>query len=115
MSSRPIYVIDEFETKPGQGPALIKYYLGDYAPSAVERGMTLERILVSPPVWMDDQPNTVTITWTLPHVGAWWRMSATGRYDPEVAAWWEGASPMAAKRSRQFSVEHHDVEAFSNV
>ena len=46
--------------------------------------MTLRDVLVSPPIWFDDQANTVTITWSLPSAQAWWEMTWKGRPDPTL-------------------------------
>ncbi len=50
--------------------------------------MTLRDILVSPPIWFDDDINTVTITWSLPGPQAWWEMTWQGRPDPTLGEWW---------------------------
>lgn len=115
MTEATLYVIDEFDVLPGQGEAFLDYYMTHYAPGAEKRGMTLERVLVSPPMWLDDQSNTLVITWTLPNVGAWWQMSFMGRYDPTVADWWEGADKMVSRRTRKFASASNDVKGLSNV
>lgn len=115
MSDATLYVVDEFDVLPGQGEAFVDYYMTHYAPGAEKRGMTLERVLVSPPMWLKDQSNTVIITWTLPNVGAWWRMCSMGRSDPAVLGWWEGAEKMVSRRSRKFAAASTDVNEVSNV
>ena len=50
--------------------------------------MTLRDVLVSPPIWFDDQPNTVTVIWTLPSAQAWWEMTWQGRPDASLGEWW---------------------------
>lgn len=70
-----VYVIDRVVTKPGQARVFVDRYLAEYAPGARSRGMTLERVLVSPPIWFDDRSNTVTVTWSLPDPQAWWQMT----------------------------------------
>lgn len=36
-----------------------------YLPNASRRNLTLDNILVSPPLWSADESNIVTITWTV--------------------------------------------------
>jgi len=115
VSDELIYVIDEFDVLPGQGEAFLDYYMTGYAPGAEKRGMTLERVLVSPPIWLEDQSNTVIITWTLPNVGAWWGMCSLGRTDPAVLGWWAGAEKMVSRRSRKFAAASAVVSEMSNV
>ena len=69
-----VSVIDR-DHAPGRAREFIDRYLAEYAPGARERGMTLRDVLVSPPIWFDDQPNTVTVIWTLPSAQAWWEMT----------------------------------------
>ncbi len=115
MSETTIYVIDEFVTRPGEGEALLERYLDGYGNGAAERGMTLERVLVSPPLWLRNQSNVVTVTWTVPSVGAWWQMSFMGRSDPELAAFWEEIGELVETRTRRFATTVKDMEQFSDV
>lgn len=50
MSDRTIYIVDRIVLAPGSAQRFIDAFLDDYAPGARSRGMSLERILVSPPV-----------------------------------------------------------------
>lgn len=91
MANGAVFVIDRVVTRPGCARRFVDTYLAEYAPGARERGMTLHDVLVSPPIWFDaseGQVNTVTITWTLPDVRAWWEMTWQGRPDPAVGEWW---------------------------
>ena len=59
MSATPkVYVVDELVAKPGDGRVLLDAYMADYAPGARARGMTLEQVLVSPPLWADELEHT---------------------------------------------------------
>lgn len=115
MANETIYVMDELVARPGTARALLDAYMARYAPGARARGMTLERVLVSPPMWLEDQSNMITISWTLQGVPAWWQMTAMGRTDPAVTAWWEEADAMLVSRKRSFASADADVEALSNV
>ena len=49
----------------GKGRELLAAYKERYVPGAQARGMVLERIVVSPPVWFADASNRLTISWTV--------------------------------------------------
>jgi hypothetical protein len=107
----PVYVVDELVARPGQGKRLLDEYLAHYAPGATARGMALEQVLVSPPVWMDDQPNTLTIIWTVAGAEGWWAMRLGASADPGVAAFWDGAGERLLSRRRSFAAAPEAVEA----
>lgn len=115
MSGERIFVVDRVMTRPGRAREFVDAYLADYAPGARRRGMTLERILVSPPLWSDDQANTVTVTWTVDGVGAWWDATRAGRGDPTPARWWAAMDELIVERSREMAAAHEDVEVLGRV
>lgn len=90
-------------------------YLNEYAPAARDRGMTLRDILVSPPIWFDDQSNTVTVTWSLPSLQAWWEMTWQGRPDPTLGPWWEGIGDLVETRGRSVAAAANDVDRLCDV
>jgi hypothetical protein len=110
-----VYVIDRVRTRPGCAKSFIDLYLGEYAPGARDRGMTLRDVLVSPPIWFDDQPNTVTITWSLPSPQAWWQMTWQGRPDPTLGQWWAGLDVLVQHRTRSVAAAAGDVDALCDV
>jgi hypothetical protein len=114
-STQTAYVLDEITAKPGKAKALLETYLSDYAPAARERGMVLDRVLVSPPLWMDEQPNTLHITWTIAGAPGFWSMSHQGRRNPAVRAFWDSVEPLIETRSRRFLAASADVEAMCDV
>ena len=105
-----LYVVDEIVARPGDAKALLDAYLERYAPGARERGMVLDRVLVSPPLWLDDGCNTLTISWTLAGVPAWWHMRMLAGADAAVAAWWSEVDARAERRQRRFMAAGEDVE-----
>lgn len=115
MTNETIYVVDQVVARPGQARAFLKAYRERYAPGAQARGLVLERVLVSPPMWLEDQSNTLTITWTLQGVPAWWQMSSQARPDPAVAVWWAEVDDMVVSRKRLFMSAVEDVEVLSHV
>lgn len=108
-------MIDRVVTRPGCARRFVDTYLGQYAPGARERGMTLRDVLVSPPIWYDDHSNTITITWSLPGVQAWWQMTWQGRPDPALAEWWSSVSELVQERSRSFAAAADDVDDLCDV
>ncbi|WP_294047992.1 hypothetical protein [Sphingopyxis sp.] len=110
-----VHAIDEIVAKPGEGKALLEDYLARYAPGARARGMTLEQILVSPPMWLDDQSNTLVFLWSLAGAGAWWQMRFVGGNDPDVGAWWADADARAVSRRRFFASDPADMERLCDV
>ncbi len=115
MADGAVYVIDRVVTRPGRARDFIDFYLAEYAPGARARGMTLRDILVSPPIWHDDQPNTVTITWLLPSTKAWWEMTWKGRPDPTLGLWWDGISELVSSRTRSMAAAADDVDRLCDV
>jgi len=98
-----VFVIDRVVTAAGCARQFVDAYLAGYAPGARERGMTLRDVMVSPPIWFEDQCNVVTITWTLPSAQAWWQMTWKGRPDPALAQWWESINDLIVERYRSFA------------
>ncbi|QKS01415.1 hypothetical protein F9288_18640 [Sphingomonas sp. CL5.1] len=115
MNGAPrVYVLDDLIAKPGEGRALLDAYMADYAPGARARGMTLEHVLVSPPLWMDDQPNTISITWSVAGAAGWWAMRHAAGADPGTTAFWEAVSDRLLGRARRFAAAPGDVEALGH-
>jgi len=115
MAAGEVFVIDRVVTRPGRAREFVDSYLAGYAPGAVERGMTLCSVLVSPPIWHDTQSNTVTVTWSLPSARAWWEMTWKGRPDPDLGAWWDGVSELILQRNRSAAAAYDDVEMLCDV
>ncbi|MFC4128569.1 hypothetical protein [Nocardia rhizosphaerae] len=115
MDDTKVFVIDTVVTKPGRAREFVDAYLGGYAPGARERGMTLERIVVSPPVWLADESNTVTATWVLDGAAGWWAMTWRGRSDPAVRQWWADAAELIAERSRSTGANVDDLARLGHV
>ena len=115
MTDGRVFVIDRVVTRPGCARRFVDIYLAEYAPGARSRNMTLRDVLVSPPIWFEDQPNTVTITWTLPSAQAWWEMTWKGRPDPALGEWWSQIGELVAERSRSVAAAADDVDGFCDV
>lgn len=115
MADGEVFVIDRVVTRPGRAREFIDTYLNGYAPGARQRGMTLRGVLVSPPIWYDTEPNTITITWSLPSARAWWEMTWTGRPDPALGSWWDGVAGLIVERDRSAAAAAEDVEKLCDV
>jgi hypothetical protein len=115
MADGRVFVIDRVVTKPGCARKFISSYLAEYAPGARSRGMTLCDVLVSPPIWSEDQSNAVTITWTLPGARAWWEMTWKGRPNPALGEWWSRIGELVAERSRSVAAAADDVDGLCDV
>jgi hypothetical protein len=116
MAAGEVFVIDRVVTRPGCARQFVDAYLTEYAPGARERGMALRHVLVSPPIWFDDEQfNTITIIWTLPDAQAWWEMTWKGRPDPALGQWWARIGDLVAERSRSFAAAAGDVDALCDV
>lgn len=110
-----VFVVDRVVTRPGRAREFVDTYLDGYAPGARERGMTLHSVLVSPPIWFDTEPNTVTITWSLPSAQAWWEMTWQGRPDPTLGAWWDAVAHLIVERDRSAATSYSDVDEVCDV
>ncbi|WP_063049985.1 hypothetical protein [Nocardia arthritidis] len=115
MDDPTLYIIDRVVLRPGSARVFIDAYLDAYAPAARERGLTLERILVSPPAWIEGETNTVTATWTVPGTAGWWAAAVRARHDPAPAKWWESMAPMIVERTRSMASRSEDVEGLCDV
>jgi hypothetical protein len=115
MASGEVYIVDRVVTRPGRAREFIDRYLAEYASGARERGMTLQDVLVSPPIWLSDQTNTVTITWSLPSARAWWEMTWQGRPDPTLGKWWKDISGLVVERTRSVAAAADDVDELCDV
>jgi hypothetical protein len=110
-----VYVVDRVVTKPGRAREFVDTYLAEYAPGARDRGMTLRDVLVSPPIWFDDQSNVVTATWMLPNPRAWWEMTWQGRPDPALGQWWDDIAALILERTRTVAAAAEDVDSLASV
>lgn len=115
MVGEKVYVVDRVVTKPGRAREFVDAYVTEYVPGGRTRRMTLDRILVSPPIWWADEPNTITITWVVDGVDAWWDMTRRGRPDPELGRWWSRMDPMILDRTRSMAAAAEDVDGVCDV
>jgi len=110
-----VYILDQVTPKPGRAQDFLKTYMERYAPGAVGRGMKLEFTWVAPPVWLDNQSNTLFFIWSIRGVKGWWSMEMQARVDPSLADWWRDAALMIETRSRSFMANVCDIASLTNV
>jgi len=115
MAGSEVFVIDQVVTRPGCARRFVDTYLAEYVPSARDRGMTLRDVLVSPPIWFENQTNTVTIIWSLPNPQAWWEMTWQGRPDPTLGQWWAEIDSMVVERTRSVAAAASEVDGLCSV
>ncbi|WP_170304667.1 hypothetical protein [Croceicoccus estronivorus] len=95
-----IFILDQFESHPGDGEALHAFCHERYVPGAIARGMTLVHSLVSPPLWLDDGANRLFFLWSLADAEAFWAKNNLGRRDPDVHELWAELDCRVASRRR---------------
>lgn len=115
MTGNTIHIVDRVVVEPGQARSFVDAYRTEYVPHAQELGMVLEGILLSPPVWFDDDSNVVTVTWTVTGSGQWWQTAIGRRFDSAFTGFWKRVEPMIVERSRTMAARVEDVEEMCDV
>ena len=111
-----VYLIDQVTPKPGLAQAFVQAWRERYVPGAQARGMRLEHIWVTPPLWLEDQSNTLTIIWSVRGAEGFWSMSYQGRQDPSLQDWWwNEAAPMIESRQRHVASDVADLAKLGAV
>jgi len=110
-----IHIVERISTRPGAARAMAEAIRRDYLPLAGERGMTLDRILVSPPIFDPELSNEVTVLWTVPDAKAWWLMAKSGRADTRAADFWRSHADLIVERHRSMATGDEQVEEVCNV
>lgn len=111
----PIHIIERITTQPGRARELIDAIRTEYRSLAEARQMTLDRLLVSPPMFDDDLTNEVTVIWTVPNTAAWWQMAKLGRADRRSAEFWGAHAELIAERHRSMATDSEDVAEVCDV
>lgn len=111
-----IWVVDEVETKPGQGQAFLAAYREHYAPGATARGLRLIREMVEPAMWLDEASNRLLLIWETDSAGAVWAAKHRARADEAVIRWWTEQAPEYLLSRRRYTMAPADaLEALDNV
>ena len=115
MANETIYILDQVTPKAGRAQEFLKAYMDRYAPGAAARGMKHEFTWIGPPMWLENQPNTLFFIWSVQGAPAWWAMEHQARRDPSVMDWWREADTMIETRRRSFLSNVSDVASLTNV
>lgn len=111
-----IWIMDEIETKPGQGQAFLDAYMARYAPGNTARGLKLAHVMVEPAMWLDDASNRLVIIWEAADAGAVWAAKHQARGDEAVIRWWEEEAPaFTVSRRRSTLAPAEMLETLANV
>ncbi|MDQ0138847.1 hypothetical protein [Cupriavidus necator] len=71
-----IHILDEIVLAPGNLPAVLDLLERQYLPGSAARGLALLQRWVSPPVALQDAPNTLWLLWQVPDAPAYYAMRA---------------------------------------
>ncbi|MBJ7480553.1 hypothetical protein ACIQYZ_20135 [Rhodococcus erythropolis] len=115
MAGETLYVVDRIVTNPGCGKKFVDEWRTGYLPNAGRRNLTLDNVLVSPPLWAEDESNVVTITWAVEGTAGWWAMTRSSRGDSALGQWWDAMNPLIAERTRTMAATADDVESLADV
>ena len=110
-----IYMMDRITPKAGQAKAFLDLYMKRYAPNATARGLKHEFTWVAPAMWLDNQPNTLFIVWSVKGAPAWWAMEHGARRDPDIIEWWQEVDAMVESRHRSFMADVSDIASLTDV
>ncbi|MGH8447112.1 MAG: hypothetical protein ACREVL_17730 [Solimonas sp.] len=107
--SAPVYLVDRLTAKPGRAQELLRAYRERYMPGAQARGLRLQTIRLSPPLWLDGQANTLEFVWVFDGAIGFWTMTQQARLDATLQDWWWREVPeLIEARERYLSA---DIEA----
>jgi hypothetical protein len=98
----PIYVLDEMAVPPGRRQEVRTLIDEAYRPGAGQRGLRFERMCITPPLELDDEPTTLLLWWSLPDAAGFWAAKRGAVSDPAVSAFWSQVDRVVASRSRRF-------------
>lgn len=106
-----VYLVDRLTAKPGRARELLQSYRERYMPGARARGLQLERTLLSPPLWLEEQCNVLEFVWVLDGVAGFWSMTQQARLDAAVQDWWREAQDLIETRERRLSAAIEELPA----
>ena len=97
-----ITILDEVQCCAGDLPDLLQRFEQDYLPAALERGLILSGQWVSPPVALQDKPNTLWWQWQIADAASYYGMRAG--QTQAVADFWATVDEVALERHRHVMV-----------
>ncbi|UDM53493.1 hypothetical protein [Cupriavidus sp. MP-37] len=93
-----IHILDEIVLAPGNLPAVLELLEGQYLPGSAARDLALVQRWVSPPVALEDAPNTLWLLWQVPDAPAYYAMRAG--IDGPALAFWSAVGSLIESRRR---------------
>ncbi|MFS8973448.1 hypothetical protein PO002_02905 [Cupriavidus necator] len=93
-----IHVLDEIVLAPAHLPTVLGLLESKYLPGSGTRGLTLLQRWVSPPVALEDVPNTLWLLWQVPDAPAYYAMRAS--IDAPTLAFWSAIDALCEVRRR---------------
>ena len=93
-----IYVLDEIVLDPKHAPDVLALLERSYQPTSEARGLTLLHRWVSPPVAIEDAPNTLRLLWQVADAPAYYAMRAS--IDASAIAFWSEVDALCETRRR---------------
>jgi len=116
MASGRIFIVDEVTPHPGRAEEFLRLYMERYVPGARARGMQLEHTWVSPPMWLRDRSNTLSIVWSVEGPREVWATFTSGRLDQSLVSWWwEEAAALVQTRTRRIMSEADRIAGLNDV
>ncbi len=115
MTATPVYIVDRVEIVPGRAREFVDAYLTAYVPPARERGLRLDRMTLTPPLFLSDDSNVLTVTWVVDGAEGWWASALAGRHDVGPARWWDSVRELIVHRSRTTEALVQDIEELCDV
>jgi hypothetical protein len=64
--------------------------------------LRFERMCITPPLELDDEPTTLLLWWSLPDAAGFWAAKRGAVSDPAVSAFWSEVDRVVDSRSRRF-------------
>ncbi|MBP0619206.1 hypothetical protein [Cupriavidus consociatus] len=93
-----IHILDEIVLPPGHLPTVLDLLESQYLPGAAARGLALLERWVSPPVALEDAPNTLWLLWQVADAPAYYTMRAS--IDAPALAFWSTVNTLCDTRRR---------------
>jgi len=93
-----IHILDEIVLAPGHLPTVLGLLESQYLPGSAPRGLALQQRWVSPPVALEDAPNTLWLLWQVPDAPAYYAMRAS--IDAHALAFWSTVDALCEVRRR---------------
>ncbi|MEZ5571213.1 MAG: Dabb family protein [Halioglobus sp.] len=99
-----IVVQDKIEIDGRRLDQVMQLFRDEYMEHAALRGLQFIESLISPPVKLQNAPNTLWLRWQVADAGAWWAMRAQSG-DPVISQFWAKVDSLCIARERSYLSE----------